>query len=644
MYRFNIQLCVTWIRSRLLPAGLAVLLLVGLWYAGQHLERLAYNRLARWSAKPLTQSSVVLVLIDDESIQRLHDRFGPLPWSRQAYLDIFSRIQSAQPALMIFDSHFTSLDRQEDARFFTALKAFPNLISGLVMEETGVVADRLNTHLPQYYRLNLGVVSINEDSDGVIRSMKPFYQVHTGLSQTGIFPSLSLAAAYEYLAQVHPSASWVVDTDHQGRSQSLRLYPEYQPERGLRMALNAENAFYMRWYQLIPQRPGEYARSHAVIPLWHFFENTTPMPSLAGKIALIGSSSLFYRDYHQTPMANRHLGTDIHATAIDNLLQGQCIRKAGLGINLSLLTLLCLWVFFLRFGVRSFRKTALYTVGTMILCYWLALWMIMAYSLWLDVVTPELFIVMSFLVASTYRIFFKEKELAAMEKNLSQLVDPEVFQEIRRRSHILKPGGQKLEITSMFVDIRNFTALAERLQPTEVTDMLNEFYTAVVGIVFSYRGTVDKFMGDGILIIFGAPLPSDAHRAMALHAAQDILAATERLSCHWRETLSIDTEIGISLNSGLAFVGFLGPAHKLEYTGVGDTVNICVRLQEHTKQFHTRLIISEHTVAGLLQQPGSVIPSNAYVELGDVVVRGREATIRIYTLRHAFIENPAGPF
>jgi class 3 adenylate cyclase/CHASE2 domain-containing sensor protein len=638
MPRFSVPECLTWLYNRMIPVLLGGLALFGLWYGGQRAEWFAYNRLVLWSAKPVSHSPVVLVLIDDESIARLRDRFGPPPWSRQTYLAIFNRIQAAHPVLMVFDSHFTSVDRQGDARFFTALKAFPNLISGLVMEEAGMTDGRLNTHLPQYYRLNLGVVSVSEDSDGIIRSVKPVYQVHTGLAQSGIFPSLSLAAAYEYLNQTQPGASWAVDTRRDGGASSLLLYSEAHPEHRLWMPLNAENAFYLRWYRIMNQAPGEYARSHEAIPLWRFFESSQPLPSLSGRIALIGSSSAFYRDYHQTPMATRHLGPDIHATAIDNILQGQSIHKAGLLLNLSLLVFLCLWVFFLRFSVRSFQKTALYTVGTMILCCWLALWLLMQAALWLDVVTPELFIVVSFLVASTYRIFFKEKQLAAMERNLSQLVDPEVFQEIRRRAHVLKPGGQKLEITSLFVDIRNFTALAERLQPAEVTELLNAFYTAIVSIVFSYHGTVDKFMGDGILIIFGAPLPSDSHRAMALQAAQDILAATEQLCRHWQESIGIQTEIGISLNSGPAFVGFLGPADKLEYTAVGDTVNICVRLQEHTKQFHTRLVISEHTLTGTAPIDNL---TTQYVALGEVSVRGREATIRIFTLPHAFVEHPA---
>jgi adenylate cyclase len=642
MRRFSIQTFLKWVYNRFIPACMTILGLLGLWFVCQQAESQAFNYLSRWSARSAKDSQVVLVLIDDESIARLRNRFGPPPWSRQSYLEMFRAVQSAKPALMVFDSHFISLDPHEDARFFTELKRFPNLISGLVMEEAHDPENKLNTHVPQYYRLNLGVVSVSEDPDGFIRSVKPIYQARTGLAQTGIFPSLSLAAVFEYLNQLYPGSNWTANIDSSGGGRSmLHLYPEARNEQGVRLPLNEENAFYIRWYRISNQtgpEAAEYARSHQAVSIWRFLDKRQPLPSLSGKIALIGASSAFYRDYHQTPMSTRHLGPDIHATSIDNLLQGHAVRKAGGWLNTLILLLFCHLIFILRLWVRNFGKTVFYTLGTMVIYCWVAFWLLSEHSMWLDVVTPEMFIVVSFLAGSTFRIFSKEKQLEVMEKNLSQLVDPEVFQEIRRRSHILKPGGQKLEITSMFVDIRNFTALAERLQPAEVTELLNEFYGDIVNIVFSYHGTIDKFMGDGILIIFGAPLPHEDHRAMALLAAHDILGATERLSRHWQENKGIDTEIGISLNSGPAFVGFLGPADKLEYTGVGDTVNICVRLQEHTKQFYTRLIVSEQTVQGLAEQLGGKIPPDSYVELGEVSVRGREATIRIFTLRQAMVK------
>jgi adenylate cyclase len=661
-HTFSVQDALKWVYNRLLPTLLAGVLMVVVWMAGQHAEPYVHDLFLRWCANSAQHSPVTLILIDDDSLGKLRERFGAPPWPRTAYLEVFQAINATHPALMVFDSHFVRMDQAGDARFFKALKQFPNLISGLAIAEKASGENQLNTQLPAYYQLSLGVVSMREDGDGVIRSLKLFYAFHpphAGLLKGGNFPALSLAAVSKYLSiqpqvqdglsgpvrstgftkgiQAHSPPPWAFHGDTKSSGGALEIHPENQPGQSLQIPLSPEGTLGLHWERLLNPNQPEAARSHPAIPVWRFFDRTTASPDLSGKIALIGSSSSFYNDYHQTPMANRHLGPDIHATAIDNLLSGQSIRKVEAWRNLSLLIFLALTVFFIRLKYRSISRTLLYTLGSMVIYNWIAFWSLYSQGWQLDVVTPVLFMAVAFMAASSLRISLKEKQLAQMEKNLSQLVDPEVFQEIRRLSHVLVPGGQKLEITSLFVDIRNFTALAEHLQPHELTGMLNEFYGETVNIIFSYHGTVDKFMGDGILIIFGAPLPNQAHRLMAMQAAQDILKATGQLCQRWRETLAIDTEIGISLNSGPAFVGFFGPADQLVYTGVGDTVNICVRLQEHTKHFQTRLIISESTVKGLGETLNDGLLPDSFLPLGEVSVRGREGTLRIFTLPQALI-------
>lgn len=616
----------------LIPILLAVAALLGLWWLGQENEKRIYDLFMRWSARPATDSRVVLVLIDDDSIEKLKSRFGAVPWPRKTYVEIFRRIDAHHPALMVLDGHFVNINQTEDVAVFQEMKKFPNLISGLVMNEmNGTEANDLNTDNPHYYRLNLGVVSNRQDPDGAIRMLKPVYQVRANARQTGVFPALSLAAAYEYLNRTRPGETWIMDVDRRAKPPHLALYPESAPSQGIRLPMNPDDAFYMRYYRLLSGEDGGYRRSHPAIPLWRFFEPEAGIqPDLKGRIALIGSSSTFYRDYSPTPMAFRHLGPDIHATAIDNLLEQQAIRKVSPAVNLLLLLGLFGAVLLLRFRFRDIGQTLLYTLGTMIIYMSVAFWLFSQHALWLDVLTPELFIGVAFLTGSTLRIVLKERQLATMEQNLMQLVDPGVFQEILKMDDILRPGGQKLEITSMFVDIRNFTAISEQLQPTEVTDLLSAFYAEVVRVVFVHYGTVDKFMADGILLIFGAPLPSEQHRQRALEAARYILATCQTFRERYKEALNIDLDIGISINSGPAVVGWIGPASNMQYTAIGDTVNTCVRLQEQAKEFQTRLIMSESTAEVLKDDPDLVC-------LGDVQVRGKEATLKIYTLRPAFI-------
>ena len=476
------------------------------------------------------------------------------------------------------------------------------------------------------------MVSNRLEPDGSIRSLKPVYQVRANAGQVGIFPALSLAAAYEYLTLTH-SGVWVMDVERKAKPDPLlKLYPEKNPDDGIRLPMSQGDAFFLRFYSLLPGSRADYQRSHPSLPLWKLFDDhykSEVDQALKGKIVLIGSSSTFYRDYSPTPVSLRHLGPDIHATAIDNILNGTAIRKLPVGINFLILWLLFLGVFLLRFRVSNLGQTVLYTLGTMIIYCALTYWLFAHQQVWLDVITPELFILMAFLAGSTFRIIFKERQLVMMQSNMKQLVDPDVYREIEKMSELLRPGGDKLEITSMFVDIRNFTTLSETLPASEVFDMLNEFYGEIVRVVFAHHGTVDKFMADGVLLIFGAPLPSEQHRLMGLNAAKDILQMSSAVGKRLKETRNFELEVGISLNSGTAVVGWLGPKSNMQYTAVGDTVNTCVRLQDQAKLLHTRLILSESTASAIAGEPD-------LVELGEVHVRGRESGIRIYTLTSAF--------
>lgn len=638
-----------WTYGRLLPAILSLAALFGLWFWGQRQELSVYDLWCGWSAPLATNSPVTLVLIDDESIARLSRRFGPVPWPRQTYLKIFQRVQAQSPAVMVFDGHFAHFSQAEDQALFESLARFPNLIMGLALPEQADMPGQLNPVRPSYYhRLNPGVVSIREDADGVIRRVKPFELIQSdpeersAFQQQGVFPALSTEAAYQFWARLHPQQSWALEINPSTLgAPRLRFGTEGHLPTSPGLPLASDLSYRLRWSRILNPVSGEYARSHAAVPVWRLFESNTVLPApLKGRVALIGSSSIVFRDFHRTPMAYRHLGPDIHATAIDNLLSGQAIRRVSPLFNALVLVLLVVAVFGLRLGMSSLGKTLLYTTGGMVLYCWLAFWLFAHQSLWLDVVTPELFMMGAFLVGSTYRSLFKERQLAAMEKSLTQLVDPEVLREIRRQAHVLKPGGEKLEITSMFVDIRNFTTLAERLPPQEVTALLNQFYGLVVEIVFSHQGTIDKFMGDGILIIFGAPLPDANHRVLALRAALETLYETRKLARHWQESVGFETDIGISLNTGTAFVGFLGPADKLEYTAVGDTVNTCVRLQEQARLLHTRLLMSESTVAVEAARLSDILGSETCLPLGEVSVRGREASIRVFTVRQALYGQP----
>lgn len=605
----------------LLPGLLATAVLIATWVITQALEPAVFDSFMRWSARPASQSPVTLVLIDEESIRRLSPRFGPLPWRREAYLEVFRAVSRKKPAVMVFDSHFMSSDPVSDQAFFDRMKAFTNLVTGFVDAPAG----RLNTKAPAYYHLNLGVVNVLEEPDGIIRRYKTFF--NTG---QGVFPSLSLSAVYDYLQRTRTDQRWLMDVGgNPGNSdRHLALFPEGRPKRGLSVPLDQDHAFYLRWRKISGASAEGYQYSHSAIPLWHFFDpKQSRTLDLNGRIALIGSSAVLYRDYHKTPVSIRHLGADIHATAIDNLLSEEGVIEPEPWQNRLILPLLFGLVFMLWYRSRQAGQAVLYTAGFIVIFVWFAYAVLFNQAgIRIDVVTPVAFMIVAALAANGVRVLQGDRQLALMEYNLSKLVAPSVLTEIQRHGRV-REGGQRLDITTMFVDIRGFTPIAEGLSPTEVTELLDRFYADVSATVFRHRGMIDKFLGDGILILFGAPIADDRHAALALDCAHDLLAVTEKLARYWKWEQDIDTAIGITVSSGPAYVGFLGTADRLEYTAIGDTVNLCVKLQEKTKTHGHRLIISEMTAHAL-----SADRQKDLDLIDTVTVGNREAPLKIYTL------------
>jgi adenylate cyclase len=220
------------------------------------------------------------------------------------------------------------------------------------------------------------------------------------------------------------------------------------------------------------------------------------------------------------------------------------------------------------------------------------------------------------------------RERNALKGALARYVSHEVAEEIMAGQAAPTLAGRSKQVTVLIVDIRNFTAMSAALVPDHLVDFLNEFFACMIDAIFSHRGTLDKFLGDGGLAIFGAPLDDPQHHRSAVLAARQMLESTGALAQSLRERHGLELRIGISLHTGQAIVGNVGSDQRMEYTAIGDTVNIASRLENLNKEYGTQLLASEAVVRGA----GDDIP---FQEVADVTPRGASAPIKIYTLPEA---------
>jgi adenylate cyclase len=202
-----------------------------------------------------------------------------------------------------------------------------------------------------------------------------------------------------------------------------------------------------------------------------------------------------------------------------------------------------------------------------------------------------------------------------LRETLSRYVSLEMCLEILENPETLQLGGQRRHLTVLFADIKGFTSLAEKMDPGEVVSMLNDYFTQMVELVFEHQGTLDKFMGDGLMVFFGAPLevPEAASQAVACAVAMH-----QRLAEMRARGLTPLEGMRIGINSGEAIIGNIGSERRMDFTIIGDVVNVAARLLEVAKDIEARIVISEatfHEVAGKF--PTQPAPA--------VVLRGRQA-------------------
>lgn len=212
-----------------------------------------------------------------------------------------------------------------------------------------------------------------------------------------------------------------------------------------------------------------------------------------------------------------------------------------------------------------------------------------------------------------------------LKRNFVRYVSKHVLDKILKGDSKINLKGERRRITVLFSDIREFTRLSEKLTPEEVVSILNEYLARMLDVIFAHNGTLDKFMGDGLMVEFGAPLEDPEQEKNALSTAIAMQKALQELCAKWEQQGRPSLKMGIGVHTGYAVVGDIGSEKRMEYTAIGDTVNVASRLEKMTKEYGVDILVSETTMERI-QGEFSV------KSLGPVKLVGRETPIGVYTI------------
>jgi adenylate cyclase len=223
------------------------------------------------------------------------------------------------------------------------------------------------------------------------------------------------------------------------------------------------------------------------------------------------------------------------------------------------------------------------------------------------------------------------------KRRLSPFFSPDVLRALVRARDVQSLGPRRRVVTVLFSDIRGFTSISERLQPEQVEEMLGEYLTEMTQIVFKHRGSVDKYMGDGIMALYNAPFDDPEHALNAIRTGLEFQERALAVSARWQARLGVPIRIGVGINTGEMLVGTLGSRQRFEYTALGDHVNLGSRLESTTKDYEASIIISEYTYEHVKGR----FPTR---ELGDVTVKGKSQPVKIYGVVPASVRrHPRAP-
>ena len=624
-------------------------------WPGEWLENGAFDRRARWTARPETADPrIVIIDIDNASFDELQNKLGRWPWPRQVWTEIVRYVSKGQPSAIVFDAAFTGEQKEApamDEDFARVLQSSGKTVLGFSFLPTDVTGKGQsskqdvvnfaaqgarfgpqlkdgewtpNLPLDKLARAAAGLGSINSTADegGLIRR-EPVYFVFQNRAYA------SLGAKTVQVATPESKEGWVAKQSWLGTSSLER--------DGKAIPVDGEGRLLMLWhghanktYDGGEQKIETYKR----VPLWEVIcsiypdqcpnvEHRHPAESFRDKIVLIGASAAGSYEPRPTPMDKQPPGFFAHATLMDNLLNGVAMREAPVWVTCALILLMAALGSIVQWKQPSFRVGVFIFSGAMVLFIALNVGLFGMSHFVLPLIVPCITLAASYSGASTARYVTTGRELRQTRGVLERYVAPQLVKYVM--ANIERLNGDKRELTILMSDVRNFTTMTEKSEPMELIALLDDYLAAMTEIIFKYNGIVDKFIGDGILAYWGAFTPDHNHAQEASQAALEMIEKVKELNTHWGTQGKGPIAIGIGINTGSVIFGNIGRGKKIEFTVIGDPVNLAARLESLNKEFHTSIIVSEETRNRL----GKEAQVRA---LGGVKVKGKTVETTVYEL------------
>jgi len=316
--------------------------------------------------------------------------------------------------------------------------------------------------------------------------------------------------------------------------------------------------------------------------------------SLKGKIGIIGLTATGTHDIASIPLHNEYPGVGTYHNTINTIINREFIRKPGAVFISVLMLIIAVASGFIMQRLASKRSLAVAIAGFLIINI-MSFYLFIVHNVWLEQLGLNLALILPSVVIVSIKLVSEESQKRFIKGAFSRYIAPDVIEQIMEHPESLELGGENRRITTFFSDVAGFSTISEKLSPPDLVKLLNEYLSEMTDIIISHGGTIDKYEGDAIMAFYGAPHPYVDHELRACMAAIDMKKRLRELQEHWRSIGQHELFVRMGMNTGMAVVGNMGSTMRMDYTAMGDSVNLASRLEGANKVYGTTAMISENT-------------------------------------------------
>ena len=585
---------------------------------------------------------IILVGIDDSSLKYFADNDISWPWPRNFYAHLLDYLTESGAKSVIFDILFyqPDIDRSESEGSETD-KAFAAAIqkNGHVILACQLTRDSLPSPFDSskfYLNLNKTVRTTSNPFKGILVPIKPFLHATHNIGIVNVEPDADgiirrVPLIYPYNGHFLPQLALSAFINSKSAPARLQWSPKSMDIGEIHIPLDGAGNYLIDWYGRQTS-----CRFIKCVPISAVIQSASAVMSgvkpqlppelFKDKFVIIGVTASGLADFKSTPVSEIQPGMEIWSTILLNLIRKDFIKHSSLYFNAFQVMIVAFIVFLLITQIQGIASHILVLSMTLVIAAeTFYAWRL--YRLALSVTLPVCGLIVSYLTHTSLSYFIERQSKRKISKALARYLHPDLVQQIASDPEQVKMGGQEVEATVMFSDIYDFTTLSENFSPHELVTHLNNYFSDISSFILDHGGMLDKYTGDGIMAVFGAPIPQNDHALLACRAAlahKDFAIKLEQ-----GNPLSVSdqfhTRTRLGIHSGKIVAGNIGSSRRMDYTAIGDTVNLSARLEGVNKIYKTKIIISDATFD---------LIKNEFIcrELDFLRVKGKKTPTRIYEL------------